>query len=74
MGSSIPGLSRFLDHQSGGMGHGAPSPMNTFDQMSGGGGAMDPMGSLRQHSDFATLFQRHPSSGPATMGWGGFAD
>lgn len=55
-GSSIPGLGQAL----GGA--------NTYEAMTPGGG-MDVLGSLRNHSNVATQFQRFGGTGP-TMGPG----
>ena len=59
------------------IGGGGTNPMSgpgeaSFDVLNGDG-SMDPMGSLKKHSDFATQFQRDPTSGMSGGGLGGMS-
>lgn len=73
LGGSSPSLGGM---RSGLMGSAMNDPLNQGGGQLGSGGGMDVLGSLRQHSNFATQFQRNPAgsamSGPAMGGYGGW--
>jgi hypothetical protein len=63
LGGSMSG--GFGGMRQGLMGSAMADPLNQGGgQLGGGGNSMDVMGSLRQHSDFATQFQRNPGASP----------
>lgn len=48
-----------------------PTAHGGFDDLAPGGG-MDPIASLKKHSDFATRFQGNPTGGMGAVGIGPF--
>lgn len=72
--NGLGGSINFTNMRQGLMNSAMNDPLNQGGgQMSGGG--MDVLGSLRQHSNFATQFQSDPSGGMMggrpRMSWGG---
>jgi hypothetical protein len=62
LGGSMPSM---RDMRQGLMGSALADPLNQGGGALGvGGNSMDVMGSLRQHSNFATQFQSNPGASP----------
>ncbi len=65
LGGSMPSWGGF---RKGLMDSALTDPLNQGGGQLGQGGGMDVMGSLQQHSNYATRFQNDPSGGMTGMG------